>query len=141
MHTLQLPSVDKLLTFASGSHKSGFVENVAISDESDKKLEQHIKENGFPISRPEVMQAGDASWHYGWTLHSAPGNASKKITGEVITIIYFADGARVTARKNEHRRRAGKGGLAACHLAALALLILIHCFIELKLTSKFSAAH
>ena len=129
MHTLQLPSLDKMLTFASGSHKSGFVENVAISDESDKKLEQHIKENGFPISRPEVMQAGDASWHYGWTLHYAPGNTSKKITLEVITIIYFADGARVTARKNEHQeadRQRWLGGLPPGSLGASDLNPLLY---------------
>jgi hypothetical protein len=49
------------------------------------------------------MKAGDATFHYGWTLHSAPGNASQSITREVITIIYFADGAFVTEPKNEHQ--------------------------------------
>jgi ectoine hydroxylase-related dioxygenase (phytanoyl-CoA dioxygenase family) len=92
-----------MLTFASGSHKAGFVENVAISDESDKKLEQFINEKGFAISRPKFMGAGDASWHYGWTLHSAPGNSSQ-VTREVMTIIYFADGACVTAPKNDHQK-------------------------------------
>jgi ectoine hydroxylase-related dioxygenase (phytanoyl-CoA dioxygenase family) len=107
--TMWMPLIDideqmGMLTFASGSHKAGFVENVAISDESDKKLEQFIQEKGFAISRPKSMTAGDASWHYGWTLHSAPGNASTQVTREVMTIIYFADGTCVTEPKNDHQK-------------------------------------
>jgi ectoine hydroxylase-related dioxygenase (phytanoyl-CoA dioxygenase family) len=127
--TMWMPLIDidvdlGMLTFASGSHTSGFVENIAISDESEKRLEQHIKEKGFPISRPDFMQAGDASWHYGWTLHSAPGNLSKDTTREVITIIYFADGARITAPKNEHQeadRQRWLGGLVPGSVAASEL--------------------
>lgn len=107
--TMWMPLIDideqmGMLTFASGSHKAGFVENIAISDESEKKLEQFIKEKGFPVSRPPFMAAGDATWHYGWTLHSAPGNTSAQVTREVMTIIYFADGARVATPKNEHQK-------------------------------------
>ncbi len=127
--TMWMPLIDidvdlGMLTFASGSHTSGFVENIAISDESEKRLEQHIKEKGFPVSRPDSMQAGDASWHYGWTLHSAPGNLSKDTTREVITIIYFADGARITAPKNEHQeadRQRWLGGLVPGSVAASEL--------------------
>lgn len=105
--TMWMPLIDiteemGMLTFASGSQRSGFVENIAISDESEKKLEQYVQEKGFTISRPQFMNAGDATWHYGWTLHSAPGNASKA-TREVMTIIYFADGAHVTTPQNEHQ--------------------------------------
>ena len=127
--TMWMPLIDinielGMLTFASGSHTSGFVENVAISDESDQKLQQHIKERGFPVSRPDSMSAGDASWHYGWTLHSAPGNLSPNVTREVMTIIYFADGAHVTEPKNEHQeadRKRWLGALAPGKLAASEL--------------------
>jgi Protein involved in biosynthesis of mitomycin antibiotics/polyketide fumonisin len=105
--TMWMPLIDideqmGMLTFASGSHKAGFVENIAISDESEKKLEQFIREKGYPVTRPHFMAAGDATWHYGWTLHSAPGNSSDT-TREVMTVIYFADGARVATPKNEHQ--------------------------------------
>ena len=49
------------------------------------------------------MNAGDATFHYGWTLHAAPGNKSTNITREVMTIIYFADGADVTEPQNKHQ--------------------------------------
>lgn len=127
--TMWMPLIDiteemGMLTFASGSHTGGFVENVAISDESEKKLEQHIKEKGFTITRPRTMNAGDATWHYGWTLHSAPGNSSKDITREVMTVIYFADGAHVTAPKNNDQKNdidRWLEGLAPGSLAASSL--------------------
>lgn len=130
--TMWMPLIDiseemGMLTFASGSHKDGFVENVAISDESEKKLEQHINERGFAIERPLKMNAGDATWHYGWTLHSAPGNTSAN-TREVMTIIYFADGASVTQPQNEHQeadRKRWLGSLQAGSLATSALNPLI----------------
>ena len=105
--TMWMPLIDiseemGMLTFASGSHKAGFVCNLAISDESEALLEQLIQKKGYPTSRPKTMEAGDASWHYGWTLHSAPGNLSAT-TREVITIIYYADGALVTEPQNEHQ--------------------------------------
>ena len=91
-----------MLTFASGSHKEGFVGNLAISDESESLLEKLIQNKGYAVSRPKTMNAGDASWHYGWTLHSAPRNLSNVIR-EAMTIIYFADGTLVTEPKNEHQ--------------------------------------
>jgi ectoine hydroxylase-related dioxygenase (phytanoyl-CoA dioxygenase family) len=92
-----------MLTFASGSHAKGFVENVPISDKSDEVLQHYIESSGYEVIAPESMNAGDATWHYGWTLHSAPRNASSSITREVFTIIYYADGARLTGSKNPHQ--------------------------------------
>lgn len=41
-----------------------------------------------------VMRAGDATFHSGWTIHSAGPNPSDRLR-TVMTVIYFADGARV----------------------------------------------
>jgi hypothetical protein len=41
-----------------------------------------------------AMGAGDATFHAGWTMHRAPGNPTTHMR-EVLTIIYFADGARL----------------------------------------------
>ena len=123
--TMWMPLMDiiedmGMLTFASGSHIEGSVKNVAISDESEAELDAFIYKKGYEISRPKTMNAGDASWHYGWTLHSAPANNSGT-TREVMTIIYFADGAKVTKPINqdqENDRNRWLGGLEAGSLAA-----------------------
>ncbi len=104
--TMWMPLIDitdemGMLTFASGSQNAGFVENIAISDESESMLERFVKDKGFDVSRPKSMKAGDASWHYGWTLHSAPGNQSEDTVREVMTIIYIADGSHVTQPQNK----------------------------------------
>ena len=49
------------------------------------------------------MKAGDATWHYGFTIHNAPGNQSAKMR-EVMTIIYIADGAKITTPKNKYQQ-------------------------------------
>jgi Phytanoyl-CoA dioxygenase (PhyH) len=103
--TLWMPLVDisldmGMLTFASGSHKNGLVFDEKISDESDGQYKKYIREHRFPVVRPAGMLAGDASWHYGSTIHCAPANDSANMR-EVMTIIYMADGARVTEPKNK----------------------------------------
>ena len=127
--TMWMPLVDiskdmGMLTFASGSHKNPFVENIPISDESNNIFQRYIDANGYTIEGPEHMKAGDATWHYGWTLHSAPGNSSTMVTREVFTIIYFADGAKITSAQNQHQeadRQRWFRGLEAGHLAATDL--------------------
>ncbi|HEY4288144.1 MAG TPA: phytanoyl-CoA dioxygenase family protein [Puia sp.] len=105
--TMWMPLIDiteemGMLTFASGSHKEGAVKNIAISDESEVELNNYIRKKGYAVTRATTMNAGDATWHYGWTLHTAPGNDSA-ITREVMTVIYFADGAKVTEPVNKHQ--------------------------------------
>jgi ectoine hydroxylase-related dioxygenase (phytanoyl-CoA dioxygenase family) len=97
--TMWMPLVDinadmGMLTFASGSHKKGYALEKEISDESEVAFESIISANNYPVTRAEEMKAGDATWHYGYTIHKAPGNNSG-ITREVMTIIYVADGAKI----------------------------------------------
>lgn len=103
--TMWMPLVDitvemGMLTFASGSHKEGVNFDHEISDESEKEVSRYVEEKQFPVTRATAMQAGDATWHYGHTLHCAPGNASDTMR-EVMTLIYFADGARITPPTNK----------------------------------------
>ncbi|MDM7921327.1 MAG: phytanoyl-CoA dioxygenase family protein [Pyrinomonadaceae bacterium] len=91
-----------MLTFASGSHKFGAIGSLAISDESEAAYNAYIAEKGFPITKAERMAAGDATFHYGWTIHSAGANRSTR-PREVMTVIYFADGARVTPPANSNQ--------------------------------------
>lgn len=103
--TCWMPLVDitidmGMLTFASGSHKNGVVMDEKISDESENNYRKYVKDHQFPVTRAAGMQAGDATWHYGSTVHQAPGNDSERMR-EVMTVIYMADGARVTQPANK----------------------------------------
>lgn len=103
--TMWMPLVDidvdmGMLTFATGSHKKGSVFNYEISDESEQEFDRYVQDNKFEISRASTMKAGDATWHYGFTIHNAPGNNSA-IMREVFTIIYIADDAKITEPKNK----------------------------------------
>ena len=103
--TMWMPLIDidvsmGMLTFAVGSHKDGLVKNIPISDESQNLLEAYVTEKGYPIFMPDFMNAGDATFHYGYTLHKAPGNSSRQMR-EVMTVIYYADGAVITVPEND----------------------------------------
>jgi ectoine hydroxylase-related dioxygenase (phytanoyl-CoA dioxygenase family) len=126
--TMWMPLIDiseemGMLTFASGSHAAGLAGNIAISDDSEALLDKYVLEENFPVSRPKFMNAGDASWHYGLTLHKAPGNLSK-VLREVMTIIYIADVARITKPINDNQeadRLRWFQGLSPGELAASAI--------------------
>ncbi|MES2276422.1 MAG: phytanoyl-CoA dioxygenase family protein [Bacteroidota bacterium] len=103
--TMWMPLIDidvqmGMLTFASGSFTKGAVFDFEISDESENLFDKYVADNGFDITRAEVMQAGDATWHRGFTIHKAPGNYSDTMR-EVMTIIYVADGSRVAPPINQ----------------------------------------
>jgi ectoine hydroxylase-related dioxygenase (phytanoyl-CoA dioxygenase family) len=86
------------MTFASGSHRAGDVPGLPIGAEADEVLARYVAAKGFPLSG-EALGAGDATFHSGRTLHSARPNLSSA-RREVMTVIYFADGARLRAAEN-----------------------------------------
>jgi ectoine hydroxylase-related dioxygenase (phytanoyl-CoA dioxygenase family) len=93
--TMWMPLVDVpvekgALTFASGSHTEGSVCPLALSDESEKVIQELVDSRDFPIA-VEPMNAGDATFHSGWTLHRAPGNQTDSLR-EIMTVIYYPDG-------------------------------------------------
>jgi ectoine hydroxylase-related dioxygenase (phytanoyl-CoA dioxygenase family) len=106
--TMWMPLMDidvdmGMLTFASGSYDKGSIFDFEISDESESAFNDYVDNNKFPISRATTMKAGDATFHRGFTIHNAPGNNSKT-TREVMTIIFLADGARVSEPKNQWQK-------------------------------------
>ncbi len=105
--TLWMPLVDAessmgTLTFASGSHKEGYLGPLGISDESEEYFQRLVEERGFPLSHSGDMAAGDATFHSGAVLHNAPGNSGTR-TREAMTVIYFAEGTRVSTPDNPNR--------------------------------------
>jgi len=103
--TMWMPLIDLseemgILSFASSSHKTWEVFDYVISDDSHKGFDEHVKKAGFPIACAETMNAGDATFHYGCTIHSASANSSDKVR-EIMTVIYIADGAKITEPVNK----------------------------------------
>jgi ectoine hydroxylase-related dioxygenase (phytanoyl-CoA dioxygenase family) len=109
MPLVDIPNADMgMLTFASGSQTEGNVFEHVISDESEDAYDNYVKSNGFEVTRPSSMKAGDATWHHGYTIHNAPGNQSQT-RREVMTIIYYADGTTISQPKhkwqeNDHQK-------------------------------------
>ncbi|MCA1946670.1 MAG: phytanoyl-CoA dioxygenase family protein, partial [Armatimonadetes bacterium] len=103
--TMWMPLVDATpemgtMMFADGSHRDGFIGiDEQISEFSEAFFEGYVRGRGFPITKGRALSAGDATFHLGWTLHRAPGNATER-PREAMTVIYYADGAAVSRPRN-----------------------------------------
>jgi ectoine hydroxylase-related dioxygenase (phytanoyl-CoA dioxygenase family) len=103
MPLVDVPAEVGSMTFASGSHEHGFLGRFVISDESEQHFATMVRDRGFTLHTHGAMAAGDATFHAGWTLHSAPPNPTA-LMREVMTIIYVADGSRVVNVDSPERR-------------------------------------
>lgn len=109
MPLIDTPAESGAMSFASGSHKLGDVNRIMISEESDEVIQQMIQKKGLPVQTYDALKAGDATFHAGWTFHSAPDNPSHQMR-EIMTVIYFADQTRIAEPDTEAR----KEGLRVC---------------------------
>ena len=83
------------MTFADASHTSGKLRGHAISDESEAEFARLVESERLREHTYGALRAGDATFHAGWTLHRAGPNPTDQMR-PVMTVIYFADGARVS---------------------------------------------
>ncbi|MDQ8736781.1 phytanoyl-CoA dioxygenase family protein [Paenibacillus sp. LHD-38] len=111
------------MTFVSESHLNGFLSRELISDESHRTLKTYIEGKGLTQVNYGAMAAGDATFHAGWTLHSAPGNPTD-VMREVITIIYYADGTKVAEPDSNSRKSDLQNWLPGCQVGDLAASLL-----------------
>lgn len=107
--TLWMPLLDispevGTLSFARGSHREGFLGNIPISDKSEEIFKDFVRERGYEVFSYGAMNAGDATFHTGWTLHAAPGNPSTTFLREVMTVIYVAEDARISEAESKERQ-------------------------------------
>jgi hypothetical protein len=85
------------------------------------------------------MALGDVTWHHGWTLHAAGAQPKGSRPRLALSVSYFADGARLLARKSDPSVRAARahgedyesyaawiGDLKDGAVAAHPLLPLVH---------------
>jgi len=91
------------MTFATGSHRLGDLRGHAISDKSEAAFEAMVRERDIPEHTYGALRAGDATFHAGWTLHRAGQNPTDAVR-PVMTVIYFADGARATEPESIYQK-------------------------------------
>jgi len=116
--TMWMPLVDVSdevgsMTFVSGSQRLGSLGDHAIGDASQQAFQRLIEERGLRHETHGALAAGDATFHDGWTLHCAPANPTATCR-QVMTVIYFADGARVGAIDHPAREFDYKVWLRGC---------------------------
>lgn len=75
------------LSFAVGSHHSPVGRDLEISDESEAKLQAAVEAAGFPYEC-SAYDAGEVSFHSGWTFHRAGPNATRR-PRRVMTVIFM----------------------------------------------------
>ena len=88
------------LAFGAGSHRFQAGRDLEISDESEQKLGQLLRDQSKLIEEP--FDLGEVSFHFGWTFHRAGINTTPQMRG-VITIIYFDQDAIVAQPKNKNQ--------------------------------------
>lgn len=107
------------VSFASRSQRLGCLGDFAIGDVSEERFGQLVAEHGLAVESHEPMAAGDATFHAGWTLHRAGPNRTDRMR-EAMTVIYYADGARVGPLDHPSRRLDRDLWLRGCEPGALA---------------------
>ena len=89
------------LCFGRGSHLKYIARDVKISDESERIIAQAIKKEKI-IEIQEPYALGDVSFHSGWTLHRAGGNATEQ-PRKAHTIIYMDEQMRLKKRRSQNQ--------------------------------------
>lgn len=133
--TMWMPLVDVdsdmgVMTFASGTHHLGNLGDYLIGDPSHAHFESYVHDEAPDLMSYAPLRAGDATFHAGWTLHSAGPNTTE-VMRAVMTVIYFADGtvvSEVHGPAQEFDRRLWLGGYEPGRLAdAPTNPLLYHC--------------
>ncbi len=90
------------LCFGKGSHRRHIARDIAISDESEKIIDQAVKSNRVEeVFEPYAL--GEVSFHYGWTLHRAGPNKLDD-PRRVFTVIYMAQDTRLLEPQHDNHR-------------------------------------
>jgi ectoine hydroxylase-related dioxygenase (phytanoyl-CoA dioxygenase family) len=90
------------LSFAAKSHHFKAGRELAISDESEAKLQEAIRNSQFEYAS-EPFDLREVSFHYGWTFHNTGPNTSNN-PREVMTIIYMDEHMQLKNPDNENQK-------------------------------------
>lgn len=90
------------LSFAAGSHRFPALRDRAISDDSERLIQEAMDRERFAYVQ-EPFALGDVSFHLGYTFHRAPANRSAE-PRKVMTVIYMDRDITVAEPRNEAQR-------------------------------------
>lgn len=96
--TLWLPLIDITeemapMRYFSGTHKGGYLGTSSPQREAIDRFETHLTGKGYPVHSYGAVNAGDGTFHSGWTMHGSLMNTSPH-TREALVIVFYEDGAR-----------------------------------------------
>jgi len=90
------------LSFGRGSHLKRIGRDLEISDESEQLIRESIREQGI-VEVAEPYEAGEVSFHLGWTLHRAGPNTTTS-PRQVHTVIFMDIDMRLIEPRNANQR-------------------------------------
>ncbi|NQW46302.1 MAG: phytanoyl-CoA dioxygenase family protein [Planctomycetes bacterium] len=90
------------LSFGRGSHLKRIGCDLEISDESEQLIRESIREQGI-VEVAEPYEAGEVSFHLGWTLHRAGPNTTT-LPRQVHTVIFMDIDMRLIEPRNANQR-------------------------------------
>lgn len=89
------------LSFSEGSHLVDLGRHLPIGEDSEQVISAKLQT--MQLAHIEsAFEAGDISFHSGWTFHSAREN-STALPRRAMTIIYMADGTKLKEPENENQ--------------------------------------
>ncbi len=89
------------LEFSAGSHAIVEGRELAISDESELKIDQKLKVTDFEHV-VEPFDLGEVSYHSGWVFHRAGANQTEQ-TRKVMTVIYMDKDMKLKKPENKNQ--------------------------------------
>ncbi len=95
------------MRYARGSQIFGNLGQHDITKESEVFFKEFIDQHGLEVVEIPALQAGDCTFHAGWTVHGARANQSDKLR-EAMVVTYYPDGTRVDELTNKYRIKDAK---------------------------------
>lgn len=89
------------LEFSAGSHQIVTGRELAISDESEKIIQEKLRVTDFEHVI-EPFDIGEVSFHSGWIFHRAGANQTEQ-TRKVMTVIYMDSEMRLKKPENDNQ--------------------------------------
>jgi ectoine hydroxylase-related dioxygenase (phytanoyl-CoA dioxygenase family) len=92
-----------IMRFVKNSHTMGDLMGISINEKSEDHYDKIIEEKNLEVVELDSIDAGDCTFHFGWTIHGAGLNKSDKIR-EAMVVTYYADGSRVGKLDTKDRK-------------------------------------